>query len=68
MKIAELRMQNNDDLRNMLLDFKKEAFTLRFRKFSGDLQNTSRIGYIRKVIAKINTVLNERKNLGGANA
>jgi large subunit ribosomal protein L29 len=38
----------------------KESLNLRFQKSSGQLENTSRINKVRKLIARMKTVLNER--------
>lgn len=59
MKIKELRTKKEADLKKSLLDFKKELFNLRFQKVSGELTKTHRIRYIRRSVAKINTLLNE---------
>jgi len=65
MKIKELRTKNTQDLNKSLVEFKKELFNLRFQKVSGQLTKTHRIRYIRRSVAKINTLLNakfEEKN------
>ena len=66
MKIKELREKKTPELEKTLLEFKKELFNLRFQKVSGELTKTHRIRYIRRSIAKINTLLNgnieEKKN------
>jgi len=59
MKTKELRTKKEVDLKKSLLDFKKELFNLRFQKVSGELTKTHRIRYIRRSVAKINTLLNE---------
>lgn len=61
MKTKEIRMKTSEELQKMLFDLKKEAFNMRFQRASGNMPNTSRIGEVRKSVAKINTVLNERK-------
>jgi large subunit ribosomal protein L29 len=60
MKISEIRNKNNHELSDLLIDFKKEAFNLRFQKVSGQLVNTSRIRLVKKLIAKIKTIQNEK--------
>lgn len=66
MKIKELREKKAPELEKSLLEFKKELFNLRFQKVSGELTKTHRIRYIRRSIARINTLLNgnieEKKN------
>ena len=59
MKIKELKSKKLPELKKSLLEFKKELFNLRFQKTSGELTKTHRIRYIKRSVAKINTVLNE---------
>ncbi len=61
MKIKELKSKKDDELKKMLLDFKKELFNLRFQKVSGELTKTHRIRYIRRTIAKIKTLFNTKE-------
>ena len=60
MKIKDLRSKKADELNKSLLEFKKELFNLRFQKVSGELTKTHRIRYIRRSVAKIETLLNEK--------
>lgn len=61
MKAADLRAKTVDELRDSLLDLKKEHFNLRFQKASGQLENTARMRLVRRDIARIQTVLRERR-------
>ena len=54
LKIKDLRAMSSDELEAKLLEKKKEQFT-------GQLQNTAVIRSVRREIAKINTLLAERK-------
>lgn len=65
MKITEVRNKTVDELKDLLLQFKKEAFNLRFQRVSGELENTSRVRIVRKTIAKIKTVLTEKEKAAG---
>ncbi len=58
MKIETLKKKKEDELKKLLLDFKKELFNLRFQKVSGELTKTHRIRYIRRSVAQIKTLLN----------
>ena len=58
MKVEELRGKSADELRDQLLDLKKEAFNLRFQRANGQLENTARIREVRHDIARIKTVVN----------
>tara|TARA_B100000925_G_scaffold265345_1_gene224445 strand:+ start:207 stop:407 length:201 start_codon:yes stop_codon:yes gene_type:complete len=61
MKIAEIRDLTADQLNDRLVELKKEQFNLRFQKASGQLENMSRIGQVRKEIARVKTAKNELK-------
>lgn len=67
MKITELKAKTVDQLKELLVEHKKELFNLRFRKVTGELENVARIGQVRKIIARIKTLLRE-KLAGEANA
>ncbi len=57
MKATDLRTKSSDELRDRLMDLKKEAFNLRFQKASGQLENTARVRQVRRDIARIKTIL-----------
>ncbi len=61
--LKELRNINEKDLKNKITDFRKESLNLRFQKTSGQLENTSRISKVKKEIARIKTVINEKKKV-----
>ncbi len=61
MKIAELKAMNIDELNLKESDFKKEIFNLTMQKSTGSLENPKRIKMLKKQIAQIKTILNERK-------
>lgn len=60
MKAPEVRDMTTDELKDKLLQLKKEQFNLRFQKASGQLEKTARVREVRKDIARIKTVLGER--------
>lgn len=60
MKPADLRTKSSDELNDQLLALKKEQFNLRFQKASGQLENTARVGQVRRDIARVKTILGER--------
>ena len=62
MNAMELRTKTPDELIGLLTDLKKEQFNLRFQQSSGQLENTARVRVVRREIAKISTVLTEKKN------
>jgi large subunit ribosomal protein L29 len=59
MNAKELRAKTPDQLRDQLVALKKEAFNLRFRQATNQLENTARMNAIRKDVARIKTVLNQ---------
>jgi large subunit ribosomal protein L29 len=61
MKVEDLRQNSEDELKQHVLDLKKEAFNLRFQRASGQLENTSRVRQVRRDIARIKTVQHERR-------
>lgn len=60
MKIADVRAKSDDELKAELLKLGKEQYNLRFQKASGQLESTARVRLLRRSIAKIQTVQNER--------
>ena len=59
-KAADLRAKTSDQLQDQLLQLKKEQFNLRFQKATGQLESTARVRDVRRDIARILTVLDER--------
>ena len=60
MKVEEIRKKTVDQLNTELENLYKESFNLRFQKSSGQLGNTSRVSKVRKLIARIKTIKNEK--------
>ena len=56
----ELRDKTPDQLRDELVSLKKEAFNLRFQQATGQLENTARMRSVKRDVARINTILNEK--------
>ena len=65
-KASDVRAKTPDELKTDLVSLKKEQFNLRFQRASGQLENTARVRVIRRDIARIKTVLNERAAKPGA--
>jgi len=61
MKASELRDKKTEELEKELLERRKEQFNLRMQKASGQLARTDQLGKVRRDVARIKTVLNERK-------
>lgn len=65
-KAADLKTKTEDELKDQLMDLKKEAFNLRFQKASGALENTARVRTVRRDIARIKTILGARGTTAAA--
>ena len=65
MDIKEIRAMNDGELRDREVFLKKELFQLRQQSRLGQVEKPSRFGAIRKEVATIMTVLNERKKSNG---
>ena len=59
-KASEMRAQTSDELKTKLVSLKKEQFNLRFKVASGENENSARIRSIRREIARLKTVLQEK--------
>ncbi|NKX45406.1 50S ribosomal protein L29 [Roseicyclus persicicus] len=60
MNASELREKTPDQLRDQLVQLKKEAFNLRFQQATGQLENTARMRAVRRDAARVKTILNEK--------
>lgn len=60
MNANELRDKTPDQLRDDLVNLKKEAFNLRFQQATGQMENTSRVRQVRRDVARVKTILNEK--------
>ena len=58
---AELREMGDDELIGALTEAKQELFNLRFQLVTGQLDNYSRLGQMKKEVARINTILRDRE-------
>ena len=61
MKVKEIRQLSNEEIEEKLKESKEELFNLRFQQATGTLEKPSRIRDIRHTVARMKTVLNERK-------
>lgn len=60
-KAASLHDLNDTELVEALTEAKEELFNLRFQHATGQLDNTARLGEVRKHVARVNTELRERE-------
>ena len=61
MSPEELRDKTVEELNTAVSDLNQEMFNLKFQLHTGHLENTSRIPEVRKEIARIKTVLEEKR-------
>jgi large subunit ribosomal protein L29 len=59
-KAAELREKSIDDLQTRERDLNEQLFKLRFQRATGNMEQPSKIRQVRREIARIKTLLNER--------
>ena len=62
MKANEIRNLTTTEIEAKVSEMKDELFNLRFQLATGQLENTSRIREVRKAIARMKTIINEREN------
>ena len=60
MKAQELKDKTPDQLKEQLLALKKEAFNLRFQQATGQLESTARMRVVRRDVARVKTILNQK--------
>ena len=59
-KVEDMRVKSDDQLTGDLAELKREAFNLRFQAATGQLERPARIKEVRRDIARIKTLRNER--------
>jgi len=63
---TEYRNMTVEDLNKELLGLRREQFNLRMQLGSGNMPKLHRFGTVRKDIARLKTVLTEKKNTGNS--
>ena len=61
MKAGDVRAKTEDELSSEVDALGKEIFNLRFQRANGQLENTARVRQVRRDIARIKTILGERR-------
>ena len=61
MKNNELRELSTEELTKKVAEYKEELFNLRFSQATGNLEKPSRIRELRKLVARMKTILRERE-------
>ena len=60
-KVSDYRELKDDELYARLDDARQDLFKQRFSQATGQLDNSARLGQLRKEIARLNTILRERE-------
>jgi len=60
MKASELRQKSKDELGALLLDLAREQFNLKMQKGTGQLSKPDQVKKVRRDVARIHTILNEK--------
>lgn len=60
MKVIELREKSKQELNDLLVELGRDQFNLRMQKGTGQLSKTDTMKKVRRNIARIQTVLNQR--------
>ena len=61
MKATAIRERSSEELAKNLSDLEEQLFKLRFQKSTGQIENPVKIREVRKDIARVLTVINERR-------
>jgi large subunit ribosomal protein L29 len=61
MKVKEIKEMTMDELNQQLEEIKKEQFNLKLQQVSGQLENPARIKELRRSVARIRTIQNQKK-------
>lgn len=62
MSNKELRELSNEEMIKKIAEYKEELFNLRMSQASGNLEKPSRIKELRKLVARMKTIMREREN------
>ena len=66
--IDDLKVKTDDQLQQQLIELKREQFNLRFQAATNQLEKPSRVQEVRRTIARIKTVQNQRAREQAAKA
>lgn len=58
---TDYRAKSDTDLTRELNELRREQFNLRMQRATGQLANPARFGQVKKDIARIKTVMNEKR-------
>ena len=61
MKADDIRAMSEDQMEDAVLNLKKERFNLRFQRATGQLENTARVREVRRDIARLKTIVRQKR-------
>jgi len=61
MKVNDLRTMNEEELQAKEKELKQELFNLKFQLHTGRLENSAKLSAIKKDVARVKTLLQEKK-------
>ncbi len=61
-KNNEIGELTNEEITKKIEEYKEELFNLRFSQATGNLEKPSRIRELRKLVARMKTIIREREN------
>jgi large subunit ribosomal protein L29 len=67
-KTEDFKVKTDDQLQQQLIELKREQFNLRFQSATNQLEKPSRVREVRRSIARIKTVQNQRASASAAKA
>lgn len=68
MDAKELRAKSAEDLEKELMELSREAFNLRMQKGTGQLSRPNQVKDVRRNIARVKTVMNQRRRAESSGA
>ncbi len=63
MKPAEIRGLSLNELQTKAQDLRSEAFNIRIKRSTGQLENTARLKQLRRDIARVETIMREKREV-----
>ena len=61
MKPAEIRELSLNEMQTKAQDLRSEAFNIRIKRSTGQLENTARLKQLRRDIARVETIMREKR-------
>ncbi len=65
MKASELRDLSPEELSTKVRELRDELFNLKVKHSTGQLEDTARLGSLRREVARVETVIRERQGVAG---